>query len=1699
MSCRRDRDTGVALIMVLAILATLMVLAVPFVTISKNENAASVAPYARTQAKSQVDAYLRYARYRLTQGHKSQEALRQGGGAESRATPHFDTADESHVDLDILDDNGQPMQDPMGLPIQHPTNDRGITGDLSVRDEQAYPNLLTSPPFLIAASLGRTWLTQDITNEDTEIEVADGSGFPLENGTLLIEGEVIHYTQRDGSTFLGCSRGSGDGLRARRHRADVWVLDDRARQIAMLPYSSPRSRGEFREPASITYVKEISLLGQHLLTPVEVDQLAREFTIYGSQFASGMFGEKVSVLDHVLPENYDGDGFRIRVAAAEPFPPGMVVRLSDGFQTEYGMVARRRTGESGMVWLFAPTLSSYARGVATLQPLQRHPVNINSASKEVLTRLVFGLQLGRNGRAQGANGRVDEDATEIAVDGLISNRPIRDLQHFREVLGDLSGIAELFFTEIQAATIFRNAIDPEDANLVVGTMPFTFASSDHYTVEAAAVVSDGSGQELARARVRERVHVAPLGIIEDFLDTQDDLDRPFYRGRQGRWTVTHPNPVERWDSPAAVPASRIPRFLWRFGSFGAFVANRTSGEDEREDFSNGVFPSKTDGDVRLLPARMEGRGYVQHFDGPGYLIPDGAIRLEDLDPEGYVLERRPFEFSPRDSQGSIGNSRGRGRGRGRGRRGRSGNGALGGRQDPNPVRFDLWYRTGAQGAGGRQVLLDYAQTGGGEGHIELFIDADGSLVGRVDGRTIDHPTDPIEEVAEVRWRPDGGNSFWRPNTWYHLGFSYRGTKPDDLTLWVDGFKRGISKYQTVLTSGMSDSDTFFNVENAEGWPTHGVCMVGSEVIQFSRSGTSFDVVDFQGNNLWGRGQRGTRILHHDPGSPVTLFGYSTLPRGPDRSAATVIPSGEVRLSDTLGPPTAAIFAGNATVSISVPLGGGVNIPVQVEVHDPTAAGGNSMTLVSDGWGTVDFDCFPASGGYILIVSNPVLVNGSNLNGAPVGGVEMAFYENRVGNVLNGLRSVTTPGNPGLTAWQNQGVQVPIPGQNTMPPFYLNRQVHAVRLLGGGSGPNSIPPVDFLSCVIPISVHVSNTNGLAEPESVPSGSVSAPGGATWDTDPEFVEVGPYDLLDLDNHDVEWIRYHHVDDSGHLLCDEVVFLSTLATYMRAAHLGRQQGILGSTQALEALLPMRRQMGTEQLSDGRPAAGSRAVPGIRTVAHSASINVPGSGAGAPTNGQKWSAAGWGDHVTIEGVNGRSRRSATVSWAALDRRNNSFPGGNQTISTTVSRNYEGQGWISLTENMAGGYRQRPLPNNGQTSDRKRYVRILKFPSGEMPNMSGSRSVAGGTISGQVASGNGRIDEIRIVPFEPERFIVWDHSAMNLSSTNAGGGGITASTDEIPIANVEWLVSNPRNASGNPRFYVLPDGRQIRYDESLRRMNRNDAGVIRIDEELIAYRVSGTGAGGGPALLQCERGVLGTIATTHGWGARVSFLDFKEVSMLNNAMDAQSEQIPVTGARSISATEGTLLIDQELLHYTQRTRGQLLMPFRVDSEGNPQGGLFRGRFGTAAATHDAQSIAYVMPFRYWDRYVPEQDGAELAWYGFSLDLPGAFFHSLDYDVDRPFSHTDVELLIRTDSETSWTAPPGSNGLHLLSQPPPDDEPFFINETGDGLSVRVYFKYLQGAFDPFTMEAHDWKATPVLKWLRVQYLDQTRVLQREVR
>ena len=81
-------------------------------------------------------------------------------------------------------------------------------------------------------------------------------------------------------------------------------------------------------------------------------------------------------------------------------------------------------------------------------------------------RFIEGLHVGFMWSSSGTMGRVSARAAGIAADAIVSNRPIKDLKQFRKLLEDLIPKYPLRFNGLQAVAIFRNAIYPNDTNLI---------------------------------------------------------------------------------------------------------------------------------------------------------------------------------------------------------------------------------------------------------------------------------------------------------------------------------------------------------------------------------------------------------------------------------------------------------------------------------------------------------------------------------------------------------------------------------------------------------------------------------------------------------------------------------------------------------------------------------------------------------------------------------------------------------------------------------------------------------------------------------------------------------------------------------------------------------------------------------------------------------------------------------------------------------------------------------------------------------------------------------------------------------------------------------------------------------------------------------------------------------------------------------
>jgi hypothetical protein len=164
--------------------------------------------------------------------------------------------------------------------------------------------------------------------------------------------------------------------------------------------------------------------------------------------------------------------------------------------------------------------------------------------------------------------------------------------------------------------------------------------------------------------------------------------------------------------------------------------------------------------------------------------------------------------------------------------------------------------------------------------------------------------------------------------------------------------------------------------------------------------------------------------------------------------------------------------------------------------------------------------------------------------------------------------------------------------------------------------------------------------------------------------------------------------------------------------------------------------------------------------------------------------------------------------------------------------------------------------------------------------------------------------------------------------------------------------------------------------------------------------------------------------------------------------------------------------------------------------------GLLRGRFGTAPAAHPAGTPVLAHPFRYWDRWADRADAPELAYFGFLLEQPNAFWRTSFFQAEAPPSGlARIEVLQRVTrhpgEEVPWDAEPGQAiALTLLEPKASGREGFPLGTQADRLEWRAFVRFLPGAFDALASSSHGWKQTPRLRWIGAEYLGPDLVLRR---
>jgi len=255
-------------------------------------------------------------------------------------------------------------------------------------------------------------------------------------------------------------------------------------------------------------------------------------------------------------------------------------------------------------------------------------------------------------------------------------------------------------------------------------------------------------------------------------------------------------------------------------------------------------------------------------------------------------------------------------------------------------------------------------------------------------------------------------------------------------------------------------------------------------------------------------------------------------------------------------------------------------------------------------------------------------------------------------------------------------------------------------------------------------------------------------------------------------------------------------------------------------------------------------------------------------------------------------------------------------------------------------------------------------------------------------------------------------------------------------------------------------------------------------------------------------RGLLGTQRVAHSLGEGVTHVPYLQMQSITGPIT--NTGLPVKKAKDF-APSGYLLLDS----------GQSGVPWEICAHIGPQGegllvrprdergkGILRACFGTKEQPLSNDMFAYEMPYRYPDRYEAEADSESFAYLQKSYRVPGAYWRSLEWTERKSRARrehrSDIVVLARFDGAPEWDVKPTNEagGLYLFEATDRrDDAPAGgdLNQVADQLEIRVYFRFPSGAFSRIgeNIFTDDWKETPVLESLRIEYEKAGTVLRHE--
>ena len=477
------------------------------------------------------------------------------------------------------------------------------------------------------------------------------------------------------------------------------------------------------------------------------------------------------------------------------------------------------------LWLDRTITDTFLTETTIVEIEQPHPVNINTAPKEVLLALFTGV--GRNvynppGYITTTDTTISPNLAQTLADE-IKRTPVAGFPDL-EML-----ISTTLTSDMQKQDFVMNAFYPRDASDSLanmaerhfsGTMPLCYRSFDIYTLNSTGVVNYPSGTQASITTLKEIVDIAPLSdMLIWSIESQYDFDKEFY--------TYLGNPLKLTTYP----------YLTNLGGKDTTLAAKNP--DYSRDPNMGALKLRTAEDFRGRNIILR-NSFSDTYDGmptPQDYNRDSIIR--------FIADETPNDIY----SGGV----------------------------------EFWIKFDAIPFSA--FLFDIKQNDY-ENRLSLLYE-NNELVLSVCDATLERKASQIRAVVNFEtgvWYHI--SSFWKGTKYAQLALLIDGRPVGSFGHYDEIGQKILTQLNANVpdVSGMdiSQSEMTIPVASTSGFPDAGVIEIGSEAIDYiSKTGNGFivqtiwDVLTPTQLAFSGRGRRNTSVVSHTVGAKVNIYGYST--------------------------------------------------------------------------------------------------------------------------------------------------------------------------------------------------------------------------------------------------------------------------------------------------------------------------------------------------------------------------------------------------------------------------------------------------------------------------------------------------------------------------------------------------------------------------------------------------------------------------------------------------------------------------------------------------------------------------------------------------------------------------------------------------------------------------------------------------------